>query len=746
MVELLLQHPEAHIQASVIVFDVILYLFVAIQSRREQREIESFRLLVICGVVITLTDIVTGWMLDSEPTKFHFYLINSVNMLNYLAIIVFAYGLYFYFLFIFKIPLAAWWRNINLVIFAAYSICLVANLYTGSISLYQFDVHAYVHGPLFLPIGEGVPIFVYSLSIISYAFNAKRLSYRYRRAIFVVILVLISGIVLQPLINPQVTVTGVFISLGLFILYLTVETEDFRLLIEANEVLEKAKKEAQLANEEKSLFLANMSHEIRTPLNAYLGLNEMILRESSDEKTLAYARDMKSAGNALLSVVNDVLDISKIETGDLEIEEKPYHFADLIGDIEVIITSRAKNKGLDFILDIDENLPEYFVGDAGKLQQVIINVLNNSVKYTERGVVILAVRGETVENAIQLQMQITDTGIGIRQKDLENLFESFQRVDMEKNKRIEGTGIGLSIVKMILDKMGGEIRIHSNYGMGTQTYIGLTQELYDPSSTYEQRRLQKTEVIIETDINIDVWQRSILIVDDNEMNLKVLEGLLSSTKAKVVSEPGGAEALAVLKKKKFDIVLTDAFMPVDGETVLYEVKSNPNHLNYETPFIVVTADALASSEEKYLAMGFDDYICKPIELQRLKEVLKKFLPDAVGYIDQNKAMDNFADEGLYKEVLKTFASSAEDKISHIKKALDEKSWKDYVIFVHALKSNANTIGAEELGNMAKDLEAVGKTLFDNSGSLKQEEILKEKTPNLLKLYEEVASEAQKRVL
>lgn len=746
MLEFILRHPEAHVQAPVIVFDLILYLFVSIQSKREQREIESFRYLVICGIVITITDVIQNWMLDNPATAVNFYLINSLNMLNYLAIIVFAYGAYFYFLFIFKIPLKRWWRNLNLVIFAIYVICLLVNLYNGCISLYHFEQGKYVHGPLFYPVGNLVPIFVYLLSVISYVINARRLSYRYRRSLFIVILVIISGVIVQPLINGQVTVTGVFVSLALFILYLTVETEDYQLLVEANESLEKAKKEAQIANEEKSIFLANMSHEIRTPLNAYLGLNEMILRESSDEKTLSYARDMKSAGNALLSVVNDVLDISKIETGNMELLEQPYHFADLIGDIDIIISSRANNKGLNFILDIQDSLPEYLVGDATKLQQVIINVLNNSVKYTERGVVILAVRGEAVDNKLNMMMQITDTGVGIQPKDLENLFDSFKRVDSEKNKKIEGTGIGLSIVKKILDMMGGEIRIHSNYGMGTQTYIGLTQKIYDSSVTYQHRHMESAEKVVEEDTSFDVWSRTILIVDDNEMNLKVLEGLLSSTRAKIVSAPGGAEALAILKKKKFDIVLTDAFMPVDGETVLYEVKSNPNHMNYDTPFIVVTADALASSEEKYLAMGFDDYICKPIELKRLKEVLKKFLPEAVGYIDKNKAMDNFADENLYQEVLKTFASSANDKIHHIESALKERKWRDYVIFLHALKSNANTIGASELGDMAKELESVGKQLFDKEGSLKEESILSEKTPALIHLYKEVAEEAEKRAI
>ena len=700
----------------------------------------------MCGIVISVTDVVQNWMLDNPASLANFYIINSINMLNYLAIIVFAYGLYFYFLTIFKRPLKNWWKNINLVIFSAYALCLAANMYNGWISLYQYDQGIYVHGPLFFPVGNLVPIYVFLLSVISYTYNARRLSYRYRRSLFIVILVVIAGVFIQPMINGQVTVTGVFVSLALFILYLTVETEDYQLLVEANETLEKAKKEAQKANEEKSVFLANMSHEIRTPLNAYLGLNEMILRESKDEKTLGYAKDMKSAGNALLSVVNDVLDISKIETGDMELSEHPYHFADLIGDIDIIISSRSKNKGLDFILDIQDGLPEYLVGDATKLQQVIINVLNNSVKYTEHGVVILAIRGNVVDDHLEMMMQITDTGVGIRPKDLENLFDSFKRVDTEKNKKIEGTGIGLSIVKKILDMMGGEIRIHSNYGMGTQTYIGLTQEIYDNSVTYQQRRMENTEKVIAEEETFDVWSRSILIVDDNEMNLKVLEGLLCSSKAKIVSEPGGAEALAVLKKKKFDIVLTDAFMPVDGETVLYEVKSNPNHINYDTPFVVVTADALSSSEEKYLAMGFDDYICKPIELKRLKEVLKKFLPDAVGYIDKNKAMDNFADENLYHEVLKTFASSAGDKISHIQSALDEKKWKDYVIFVHALKSNANTIGATELGDLAKDLESVGKQLFDQTGSVEQEQVLLDKTPEMLKLYKTVAEEAEKRAL
>nr|MCR4675512.1 response regulator [Lachnospiraceae bacterium] len=201
----------------------------------------------------------------------------------------------------------------------------------------------------------------------------------------------------------------------------------------------------------------------------------------------------------------------------------------------------------------------------------------------------------------------------------------------------------------------------------------------------------------------------------------------------------------VLKKKKFDIVLTDAFMPkVDGEAVLNGVKTNPNHLNYDTPFIVVTADALADSREKYLAMGFDDYISKPVEMQRLKEVLKKFLPDAMGQIDSSKAMDNLASEELFKEVLGNFADTAEDKMSHIDDALKNENWKEFVIYVHALKSNAKTIGAEELGEMAQSMESLGKKVFDKKHDSKDIEELKVKTPKLLELYEKTAKEAKKR--
>ena len=238
-----------------------------------------------------------------------------------------------------------------------------------------------------------------------------------------------------------------------------------------------------------------------------------------------------------------------------------------------------------------------------------------------------------------------------------------------------------------------------------------------------------------------------MIVDDNEMNLKVLNGLLSSTKARIVAEPGGEEALAVLKKKKFDIVLTDAFMPqVDGETLLLEIKSNPNHLNYDTPFVVVTADALANSEEKYLAMGFDAYISKPIELSKLKDVLKKFLPDSIGYIDKNIAMDNLSDESLYKDVLENFADTSKDKITHIKEALDGENYKDYVIYVHALKSNAKTIGAMELFEQAQNLESIGKRLFEEKSQDGDLDELKKETPKLLYLYEVTAEEAKKRVL
>ena len=746
MIEFFLRHPEAHIDASVVIFDFILISFVTIQSRTALREVAAFRGLVICGVLITVSEAAQSWLMDLPITSGGFHLIDIVNMLGYLGIIQLGFGLYYYFLYIYGIQPKKWWSITTLSIFIIYIIFLVINLKNGCISLYSYELKKFVHGPLFAPVGNGFPIFAFLLSVISFGFNYKKLNPRYRKAIFTVIAIVASGMVLQPLINSTISVTGLFASLGLFILYLTVETEDYRKLVAANLSLEEAKKAAQQANDDKSIFLANMSHEIRTPLNAYLGLNEMILAESREEQTLEHAKDMKIAGNALLSVINDVLDISKIEQGDIGIAETPYHLTECLEDINVIISARAKEKGLTFIMDVDENLPEHLIGDGTRIQQVLINILNNSVKYTDRGAVVFSLRGEILEDEISLRAQISDTGIGIRPDDLGHLFERYKRADLDKNKNVEGTGIGLTIVKNILDKMQGEIKVLSNYGMGTVTFVSIPQKIYGEETIETQKVALRstTKSMVDT---LDVWEKSILIVDDNEMNLKVLGGLLSSTKAKVVAEPGGEEALAILKKKKFDIVLTDAFMPqVDGEALLLEVKSDPNHLNYDTPFVVVTADALANSEAKYLAMGFDAYISKPIELSRLKEILKKFMPGSIGYIDKNIAMDNLSDESLYKDVLENFAETADEKIRSIKEAMDNGNYKEYVIYVHALKSNAKTIGAMELFERAQSLESIGKRLFEQQTQSGDSEELRKETPKLLRLYEVTAQEAKKRVL
>ena len=746
MIEFFLRHPEAHIDASAVIFDFILIFFVTIQSRTELREVTAFRGLVFCGVLITVSEAVQSWLMDLPITSGGFHLIDIVNMLGYLGIIQLGFGLYYYFLYIYGIQPKKWWSVTTLSLFVVYVIFLIINLNNGCISLYDYALQKFVHGTLFAPVGNGFPIFAYLLTVISFGYNHKKLNPRYRKAIFSVIAIVASGMVLQPLINSKISVTGLFASLGLFILYLTVETEDYRKLVAANVSLEDAKKEAQQANDDKSIFLANMSHEIRTPLNAYLGLNEMILAESKEANTLEHAKDMKIAGNALLSVINDVLDISKIEKGDIGIAEKPYHLTECLEDINVIISARTKEKGLNFIMDVDESLPEHLLGDGTRIQQVLINILNNSVKYTDRGVVVFSLRGEKQGEDIRLCAQISDTGIGIRPEDLEHLFERYKRADLDKNKHVEGTGIGLAIVKNILDKMHGEIRVLSNYGMGTVTFVSVPQKIHGEETIESQKALLRSNRNHTAD-TLDAWEKSILIVDDNEMNLKVLNGLLSSTKARIVAEPGGEEALAVLKKKKFDIVLTDAFMPqVDGETLLLEIKSNPNHLNYDTPFVVVTADALANSEEKYLAMGFDAYISKPIELSKLKDVLKKFLPDSIGYIDKNIAMDNLSDESLYKDVLENFADTSKDKITHIKEALDGENYKDYVIYVHALKSNAKTIGAMELFEQAQNLESIGKRLFEEKSQDGDLDELKKETPKLLYLYEVTAEEAKKRVL
>lgn len=535
---------------------------------------------------------------------------------------------------------------------------------------------------------------------------------------------------------------------------------------ETNRQMKEAADAAIAAGKAKSQFLAQMSHEIRTPINAVLGMNEMILRESSDENILDYAANIQSAGRTLLSIINSILDFSKIEDGKMEIIPVKYDIASMINNLVNSIAERARDKSLDFIVDVDEKLPSVLLGDDVRITQVIMNLLTNAVKYTEEGKVTLSIKeGKRDANFVYLDVQVKDTGIGIREEDMIKLFESFERLEEKRNRNIEGTGLGMSIVTKLLEMMDSELHVESVYGVGSVFSFCLRQSIVDahPIGDYV-KRLERSKGQSEEVTHLYAPKARVLVVDDNAMNLKVVKNLMKLNGIVPDQVLSGMEAIEMIRRKNYDIVFLDHMMPkMDGIETLEKIKEE--HLKAEgMTIIALTANAVVGAKEIYLQAGFDDYLSKPIEVDRLEKKLAKYLPkDIVSWrandkknsiempnglqdevilefepmdieasgdgmvssdeiIQKIKNIGLSADDGLrfcggdedfYIEMLKDYVGAYEGKAQELERFFERKDWHEYQTMVHALKSTSKTIGATDIFERAKSLEeASGKVDVD----------------------------------
>ena len=392
--------------------------------------------------------------------------------------------------------------------------------------------------------------------------------------------------------------------------------------------LEKAKEEAERANKAKSDFLARVSHELRTPVNAILGMNEMILRESDDDEICNYAYDAKNAALSLLSIINELLDSSKIESGMMEIIEENYHLGSVLNDLYSMVSIRAKEKELNLTFDVDEKIPRAYCGDAKRIKQVVLNILTNAIKYTTQGSVLLKVSCNKVEQEeAVLKFSVKDTGSGIQNENIEKIYDAFQRFDIEKNKNVEGTGLGMNIVQQFLKLMGSELKIVSEYGKGSEFSFEIVQKVVDAAAigdfkeknSYSAQEREQTKAFTAPDAKI-------LLVDDNKMNIKVLKGLLKQNKVQTDDAISGKECLALAEQNTYDLIFIDHMMPeMDGIETLHIMKEKK--LCENTPIIMLTANAIVGDRERYLAEGFDDFLSKPVIPQALNEMLLKYLPE-----------------------------------------------------------------------------------------------------------------------
>ena len=477
--------------------------------------------------------------------------------------------------------------------------------------------------------GYGIEVYFILYALAYFIRFKKNLDKRAYVTLIAGFAVTIAGIVLEKLSFIEITCNYPGAVMGLYLFYFGAETADYKLLVRTMSELKEAKEKADAANVAKSEFLANMSHEIRTPINAVLGMNEMIIRESSDPAIIKYARDVEGAGKNLLAIINDILDLSKIEAGRMELVEAPYRLSSVLNDVVNMISFRAKAKDLEFAVRVNKGVPDSLYGDEVRIRRVIVNVLNNAVKYTEKGRISLDVREVRHGSLTDLTVDVSDTGIGIKPEDVEKLFNRFDRFDMTKNNTVEGTGLGLAITKGLLDMMGGRISVKSEYGKGSVFTITIPQRIIDddPIGNWQDRY---EETINEKEKHIEEFYAPsghILVVDDTTVNLIVVQSLLKRSQLMIDTAVSGHEMLEKAVQTKYDVILLDQRMPqMDGVEALHKLREIKDGPNIETPVICLTADAISGARERYIAEGFNDYLTKPIDGPELEKMLITYLP------------------------------------------------------------------------------------------------------------------------
>ncbi len=615
---------------------------------------------------------------------------------------------------------------------------IISSIIILALPLYNFSEGnvVYTHGP------SVTFTYIFAFACISvwiicmYRNRKKLLSKTLLPFLMIIVVGIIAGLIQSSI--PEILLVTMVMVFVTFFMYFTIENPDVKMI----EQLEIAKNEADRANNAKTDFLSNMSHEIRTPLNAIIGFSQGLLEEDLSEESKNEVQDIIGASNSLLEIVNGILDISKIEANKLEIVNKEYNFEKIFKELVNLSHGRLGEKPLDFRYQYDHSIPPVLYGDYVRVKQIVLNLLTNAIKYTREGYVSFNVSSVIKDDICRLIISVEDSGIGIKEENIEKLFSKFERFDLEKNITIEGTGLGLAITKKLVELMNGKIVVQSKYGEGSKFTIAIDQRIIP--KTLEELGLSENNKEF-TDIFV-APNAKVLVVDDNAINIKVAQRLLKSFEIIPETVMSGQECInKILDGNKYDLILLDDMMPkMTGTETLKNLKMI---IGFETPVVALTANAISGMKEKYLEAGFNDYLSKPIDKNELETILRKFieaedimeqeLKDACNNIPQSDnivsevnveelkdhdisilvnagvdidhSLELLGDMETINETFAAFLEESETRLPNIKNYKDVVDMPNYAILVHAMKSDSKYLGMMTLADLAYNHEMASKS-------------------------------------
>ena len=615
--------------ASAVILSVIL-VYLVVQFPVSYRASKLFRNTVIAALFMTVSDILSAITLsyaDQVPA----WICILTGSMYFLGVAMVLFEMISY-IRAFTDPEKVLWEQksfwlLDVLPVGLLVLLLVINAFTGCLFYMDADSQ-YQYGPLHLMTAL-IPLYYFVRSVlIAFGRNGK-ISTQYRVAVILFVCLAGSAVVIQNIWLPDYLLSCTGTTLAILVMLISLETPEYQKMAETMEEVRQAKEEATAANQAKSVFLATMSHEIRTPINGVLGMNTMILKQKKlSPEVRECALNIQSSGRGLLTIINDILDLSKIESGEMELVIDDYQLQSVINDSYQMVIFRAMEKKLELKVEIDPSMPVNLCGDPTRVRQIIVNLLTNAVKYTEHGTVTWSMNWQRIdEKNAMLDIRVADTGIGISEENLGRLFQAFERMDTRKNRNIEGTGLGLRITKQLIDLMNGTIEVSSTYGEGSVFHVMIPQPVknWEAIGLYVPKAEESEENIT---VNFSAPRAKVLVVDDVTMNLRVFKGLLRNTGIDIDTALSGMETLEKVSKTKYDIIFLDHMMPgMNGVETLQYMKKLPENLNQNTPVVMLTANAIVGAREEYLEIGFNDYLSKPIKEQTLRQMLLNYLPN-----------------------------------------------------------------------------------------------------------------------